>query len=139
MKSTKHLKAKISSLIICLFCASFIIAPNVFAASFTWTDVTSSGSMHNLSWNSITSSSTGQYLAAVAYDGDIYTANEIVPAANNVSTISTTKSISPPNTGYGTPKRIDPAIIPLVSLGIVSISIGFNLIYKRIKVSNKSV
>ncbi len=66
----KHL-AKISYLIISIFFSTLIITPSVLAASYTWTDATSSGSAHNLYWSSITSSSTGQYQAAVVDGGDI--------------------------------------------------------------------
>ena len=57
---------------------TFLTAPSVLADGvYTWTNKTSGiPSLHNLSWESIASSSTGQKLAAVANGGDIYTSSD---------------------------------------------------------------
>ena len=62
-----------SFLAISLLFTSLIAAPAVLAdVGYTWTDRSSAGAR---GWTSITSDSTGQYLAAVVYSGDIYTSS----------------------------------------------------------------
>jgi len=77
MRHLRQWKSSTGFFIVSLLFASFIITPNVLALSgYTWTNdsaSTTNTATAGLDWNLITSNSTGQYLAAVANGGGIWT------------------------------------------------------------------
>lgn len=68
----RHLKRG-SFLVVGLLFASFVAAPNVFAAGYTWTDQTGAGSQY---WAGVASSSDGSRVITAVNGGDIYTSSD---------------------------------------------------------------
>jgi hypothetical protein len=49
-----------------------VYTSNNYGANGSWTDQTSSGSMHNLNYTTVTTDSSGEYMSTAVMNGDIY-------------------------------------------------------------------
>ncbi|HVV66868.1 MAG TPA: hypothetical protein VHB72_02210 [Candidatus Saccharimonadales bacterium] len=73
MRYVQKWKTRFSFLAASTLFASLIVTPNVFAASYTWTNQAGSPTAY---WDEIGSSSDGKYLAACSWPGYIYTSSD---------------------------------------------------------------